>query len=59
MNKKILIAGAAVCAVIVSYFVLKMKARRPLETISEKKSHHLTDVFVRAKNHSNNIISDI
>jgi len=60
MNKKILIAGATVCAAIVTYFVLRMKASsRPLETTSEKKSHHLTDVFVRAKNHSNNIISDI
>jgi len=61
MNKKILIGGATVCsAAIATYFIKRMKAsRRVPETPSEKKSHHLTDVFVRAKSHSNNIVSDI
>lgn len=60
MNKKILIAGATVCgAAIVSYFIKRMKASKRLsETTSERKSHHLTDVFVRAKNHTNSIASD-
>ena len=61
MNKKILIGVATVCgAAIVAYFIKRMKAsRRVSETPSEKKSHHLTDVFARAKSHSNNIVSDI
>ena len=61
MNKKILIGGATVCgAAIVTYFIKRMKAsRRVPETTLEKKSHHLTDAFVRAKNHSDNIVSDI
>jgi len=47
-------------AAIVTYFIKRMKAsRRVPETTLEKKSHHLTDAFVRAKNHSNNIVSDI
>ena len=53
MNNKIMIAGATVAAAIATYLIKRMKtSNRPSEAIAVKKSHHLTDVFAKAKNHS-------
>ena len=60
MKNKTFIAGAVVCVAIATYLVKRMKTsrRRPV-AISADKRHHLTDVFARAKHHSNNIASDL
>ena len=55
MKTKILIATAAAAAgaVLITYLVKRMKAGNSSpKTIPVNKSHHLTEVFVHAKNHA-------
>jgi hypothetical protein len=51
MKTKSIVAGlVALTAALTTYYIIKRRNRKPIEPIH--KTHHLTEVFARAKAHA-------
>lgn len=51
MKTKAIVAGlVAVAAALTTYYIIKRRSRKPEEPV--QRSHHLTDVFSKAKTYA-------